>query len=183
MFNYIRSMKRYVAFLRGINVSGHNIIKMEQLREMLLLPGFKNLITYIQSGNVAFDAKETDTDVLRKKIGKKLLKDLGYEVTTIVRSVEELQSVIANNPFATVQEADKRKLYITFLEAIPDSERMKLLNIALAAGEEFRLVGRELYILTPAYGETKFSNNFIEKKLGLRATTRNSATVNKMTQL
>ena len=65
-------MSRYVAFLRGINVSGQKLIKMEELRKHFEIPGFKNVVTYIQSGNVLFDAKETDTAKLRTKIEKML---------------------------------------------------------------------------------------------------------------
>lgn len=62
-------MVRYVAFLRGINVSGKNIIKMEDLREIFDSLGFKNTTTYIQSGNVLFEADENN---VRASIEKKL---------------------------------------------------------------------------------------------------------------
>ena len=63
-------MERYIAFLRGINVSGQKLIKMEELRKHFEIPGLKNVATYIQSGNVLFDATETDELKLRKKIEK-----------------------------------------------------------------------------------------------------------------
>lgn len=68
---------RYTAFLRAINVSGHNIIKMEDLRKMLAAPGIQNVATYIQSGNVVLDAKEMETDALKKKLETHLKKTAG----------------------------------------------------------------------------------------------------------
>src|SRR5476649_968641 len=129
-------MKRYVAFLRGINVAGQKLIKMELLREIISMPGFKNVVTYIQSGNVAFDAKETDTDLLREKIEKKLLKDLGYEIPVVVRSVDELRVVIANNPFDKIGENNKTTIYVNFLGTVPAKEKHALLEPFIGADEK-----------------------------------------------
>ena len=174
-------MKRYVAFLRGINVSGQKLIKMETLKEMFNVPGFKNVVTYIQSGNVIFDAKDTDTDVLRKKVEKLLHKALGYEVVTIVRSVDQIREAIAANPFLNLNE--DQKLYVHFLSEVPDAALFPLLDKVKAENEDFKVVNTELYLVSIAYGNTKLSNAFIEKKLGVASTARNWNTVNKITEL
>ncbi len=176
-------MARYVAFLRGINVSGQKLIKMEELRKHFEIPGFKNIVTYIQSGNVLFDTKETDETKLRNKIEKQLAAKLGYEVPTIVRSANNIEYIIKNNPFCDMGKDDIRKVYIALLSDSPPASAHKTLDIYRADGEEFHVLEKEIYLLLGSAGNTKLSNALIEKKLGLTATTRNWATMNKILEL
>jgi uncharacterized protein (DUF1697 family) len=175
-------MARYVAFLRGINVSGQKLIKMEALRGHFIMPGVTNISTYIQSGNVLFDAKTNDTAALTQKIEKQLLKQLGYAVTVVTRSAEEMRAIIETNPFSE-DEVNGRKLYVTLLANAPGKEEQKKLASFNTETEETRVIGKEVYLLTAGYGDTKLSNTFIEKKLGTTATTRNWATMNKLLAL
>jgi len=144
------------------------------------MPGFKNITTYIQSGNVVFEHAETDKDVLVKKIETKLLKELGYEVKTFLKTIPELEAIIKKTPFK--KHAEDMAQHVSFLSATADEEAVKRLLLLQTEFEQFRVMGTEVYILVKkgAYGETKFSNTFLEKKLKLDATTRNWATVNKM---
>ena len=172
-------MTRYIAFLRAINVGGR-VVKMDDLKKILTMPGIKNITTYIQSGNVVFDSAETDKATLVKKIEKKLLTALGYEVTTFVITIPDIESTIKRNPFKKYPE--EMGLHVSFLSAAPDAELVKQLLLLQNEQEQFNVMGTEAYILVRkgAYGETKFSNTFLEKKLKMQATTRNWATVNKM---
>ncbi len=172
-------MTRYIAFLRAINVGGR-IVKMDDLKKIMAIPGLKNIITYIQSGNVVFDSAETDKGLLTKKIEKKLLTALGYEVTTFVKTIPDIESTIKKNPFKKIPE--EMGLHVSFLATVPDAELVKQLLLLQNENEQFNVMGTEAYILVRkgAYGETKFSNTFLEKKLKTQATTRNWATVNKM---
>ena len=149
----------------------------------MAMPGFKNIVTYIQSGNIAFDHAETDGVVLAAKIEAKLLKSLGYEVKTFLRTGPELEGVISNNPFKDHEE--DMALHVSFLSGVPAAEAVEQMQELQTEWEQFRFSGMEVYILVRkgAYGETKFSNTFLEKKLKLAATTRNWATVNKMLAL
>ena len=176
-------MSRYVAFLKGINVSGQKLIKMEELRKHFDIPGFKNVVTYIQSGNVLFDAKETDTAKLRAKIEKMLAAKLGYEVSVIVRSIDEIKQTIKRNPYPNAETESERKLYITLLSDIPDKAMHASLDKYKAESEEFSIIEREVYLLLASYGNTKLSNALIEKKLAVTGTTRNWATLNKILEL
>ncbi len=176
-------MKRYVAFLRGINVSGQKLIKMDALKAMFSALGFESVVTYIQSGNVIFDSKEKDTAKLRNMIEKHLLAELGYEVSTIVRSIVELEIIINQNPFPAVAVGDTRKLHVTMLAGEADKAKEPLLSAVLVEDEEMHIIGTELYMITHSYGNSKLSNTFVEKKLGLTATTRNWATINKVVKL
>lgn len=173
-------MKRYIAFLRGINVSGQKLIKMELLRDMFNRAGYANVVTYIQSGNVVFDTKGK-TDKVRADIEKMLETEIGYRVATIVRTAEELLAVIAANPFTDIPEG--HKLYITYLAAEPAAEAVANLPKVLQEGEQMQVIGREIYFTTAGYGNTKFTNAYIEKQLKTEATTRNLATTIKVTTL
>ncbi len=155
-------------------------MKMDKLKELLVMPGFKNIATYIQSGNVIFDHSETDKNVLINKIEAKLLKGLGYEVKTLLRTIPELEAIIKNTPFK--KHADDMRQHVSFLSVVPDATASKALLEQQTEFEQFRFAGTEVYILVKKgeYGETKFSNTFLEKKLKLAATTRNWETVNKM---
>jgi uncharacterized protein (DUF1697 family) len=165
--------------LRGINVSGHKLIKMEALRQHFEAPGIKNIVTYIQSGNVLFDTLETEESLLREKVEKQLSAKLGYPVPAIVRSLDNIKSVIANNPFGEADD-DGRKIYVTFLSAPPAPALHQLLDNYKGGAEELKIINREVYLLLSNYGNTKLTNSLVEKKLGVAATTRNWATINKI---
>lgn len=172
-------MTRYIAFLRAINVGGR-VVKMDDLKKMLALPGIKNINTYIQSGNVIFDSTSADIQALKQKIEKKLLATLGYEVATIIKTIPDIERVIKNNPFKKYPE--EMGLHVSFLAGAADAALVQQLLTLQNENEQFNVLGTEAYILVRkgAYGETKFSNTFLEKKLKVQATTRNWATVNKM---
>jgi uncharacterized protein (DUF1697 family) len=180
-FNLIRiftPMPRYIAFLRAINVGGR-VVKMDDLKKMLAMPGIKNLTSYIQSGNLAFDSTENE-ETLTKKIETKLLKTLGYEVNTFIKTIPQLEAIVKKTPYK--KHAEDMAQHVSFLSAKPDPDAVKALLALQTEFEQFTITGTEAYILVKkgAYGETKFSNTFLEKKLKVAATTRNWATVNKM---
>ena len=174
---------RYIAFLRGINVAGQKMIKMDALKLHFDMPGFSNVVTYIQSGNVLFDTKEPDTAKLRKKVEKQLAAKLGYDVPVVVRSLEEIQTAINNNPFTKLKPDDGRKLYIVYLSDAPPPSALAGLKPYTSDTEELKLIGRELYIVTEGIGNSKLTLNVIEKKLGATGTMRNLATSNKVLTL
>lgn len=176
-------MERCIAFLRGINVSGQKLIKMEDLRKHFELPGFKNIATYIQSGNVLFDTKETEPSLLCAKIEKQLEKKLGYAVPTIVRPLSDIKRVIQNNPYHTRIPGDERKLYVCLLSAVPDILLHSALDEYGNDLEEATVLGSEVYLLLSSGAKTKLSNSFIEKKLKVTGTMRNWATINKVLDL
>src|SRR5690349_2137395 len=92
-------MGTYIAMLRGINVSGHKIIKMEQLRESLEALALQNVRTYVQSGNVVFQTPEKSSENLAKKIASRILSDFGFSVPVLVKAAREIQRTIQKNPF------------------------------------------------------------------------------------
>ncbi len=86
---------RYVALLRGINVTGKNMIKMETLRATFESLGFKNVVSYINSGNLAFDTTKTEDGKLAKKIHDAIQKDFGFDISVMVRSMAEIEEIVA----------------------------------------------------------------------------------------
>jgi uncharacterized protein (DUF1697 family) len=178
-------MIKYVALLRGINVGGKKLIKMEDLSRVFARSGFKNVRTFIQSGNVIFDAAQTNSDVLARKIEKKLLESFGHEVTVIVITIAELEDILKRNPFKKIKPGTDVMMFVTFLSTEPNS-RPKLPLISSTENlEVFAIKGRAAFILArrKKNGASGFPNNFIEKQLGVSATTRNWTTVSKIVAL
>ena len=169
--------------IRGINVSGHNMISMERLRELFSGLGHGDVRTYIQSGNVVFDASGGAAEATAA-IEAALAKEFGAAITTVLRSPTELSKVLKQNPFLKVKGIDLSQLYVTFLESAPPTSGVKALAEIKAGGDELKIRGHEVYILCRnGYGRTKLSNTAIEKALSLRGTTRNWKTVVKLHEL
>lgn len=105
---------RYIAFLRGINVGGHQV-KMAALREEFASLGYTNVASYIQSGNLFFDSAVQDRAVLRQQIETQLQATLGYAVPTCLRTTDELTTLLARDPFAGIELTPDRRFSVTFL--------------------------------------------------------------------
>lgn len=123
-------MPRYIAFLRGINVGGHRV-KMDRLRAIFAELGLKDISTFIASGNVLFTTESDDADGLRERIEAELASQLGYEVSTFLRSPSELAAIAAFSPPVPVtQTASDSSHYVIFLDtSTPDSLRSELTRL------------------------------------------------------
>ena len=169
---------KFAAFLRGINVGGHHIVKMEDLRRALASLGLENVKTYIQSGNAIFETKETDAAKLTEKIEQKLQAEFGFEIKTMLRTIDEMKKAAAENPFV---EEDGTVVYVTFLSAEPDAERKIAVEALSNELEIFRVENRVLYSsLNRSVKKSLFTGNFTEKHLKVSGTTRNTRTLEKM---
>jgi uncharacterized protein (DUF1697 family) len=178
-------MQTFISILRGINVSGQKKILMADLKILFESLHFKEIATYIQSGNVVFksDSKNTDQQ-LAKKIEKAISANYNFEVPVIIRTKEELEKIISQNPFTKEKNIDLKKLHVTLLSTTPDKEKVEQIKGANFLPDRFVFKGKEIYLHIPdSYGETKLSNNFFENKLKVSATTRNWNTVNKLFEM
>jgi uncharacterized protein (DUF1697 family) len=174
-------MQKYISMLRGINVSGQKKIKMVDLRALYESLDFKNVTTYIQSGNVVFQSEENDTTILAEKINDKIESVYGFRVPIIFRTHSDLDFIIGNNPFLTNRSEDIKKLAVIFLNEVPNSSALLEIGDRGPDSEELVISGKDLFLFVPeSYGKSKWSNNFFEKKLGVKATTRNWNTVLKL---
>ncbi|HNY02314.1 MAG TPA: DUF1697 domain-containing protein [Bacteroidales bacterium] len=177
-------MAIYISILRGINVSGKNMIKMETLRKMYEALGFTGVSTYLQSGNVVFGSQEADTVAMAARISGRIREEFGYEVPVLVLTPGEIGQVIAGNPFPADPSKDPAFLHITFLSAEPASIPREAIDAKRAPGEEIAFHGKAVYLYCPnGYGNTKLHNTFLEKALKVTATTRNWKTTRELERI
>ena len=170
---------RYVLLLRGINVGGKNKIKMIELKNMFESINFKNLKTYIQSGNVIFDYESIACIKLEDRIEKKISETFGLLVKAIIRTEDEFRKIVNNNPFINESCIEVDKLHVMLMKDVPDPELVLLLDVKKEENEKFVIISKEIYLYCPnGYGKTKLNNNMFEKKLKISATTRNWKTIN-----
>jgi uncharacterized protein (DUF1697 family) len=167
---------KYVAFLRAINVGGHAIIKMTDLKKMFESAGLENVQTYIQSGNVIFES-DKDANSLTTQIERQLEKAAEYKVHVFVRTMREVQSIAEKSPF-TPKDGDTA--YVTFLGKRPDKKSQQALLAFRSAADDFAFKGRELYNLRRDREKSIFSGSFVEKILKMPSTNRNLNTISKI---
>ena len=177
-------MEKFISILRGINVGGQRKIPMTDLKSLYEDLGFQKVITYIQSGNVIFESNKISVDALEQMIEKKIAEIFNMTVPVIIRQLSEMKNVAANNPFLKMKEIDIDKLHITFLNEIPGRDIVLNIKGYDYPPDKFIIKNKEVFLYCPGgYGKTKFSNNFFENKLKVKATTRNWKTVNKLVEL
>ncbi len=170
-----------IAMLRGVNVGGHNKIKMDDLRALCESLKFEDPRTYVQSGNVIFRTKEKNTPALATKIQDAIERKFGFRPAVILRTAEELRSAIAATPFVASRKLEPGKILVTFLSDEPGSEANATLRGLKNYPEELHLKGRELYIYFPdGAGKSKLPWSQVEKLLKTTGTARNWNSVTKM---
>ena len=173
-------MPTYVSLLRGINVSGRNRIAMADLRALYEAHGHTDVSTYVQSGNVVSRSSARRTGTVERAIQQAIADDLGLDVTVLVRTPAQLAKLIDTNPLVDGR-VDPTKLHVTFLASKPPAAKVDALDGQQYAPDEFVVAGTHVYLVCPDwYGNTKISNGYFERILGVAATTRNWKTVNQL---
>jgi len=170
--------------LRGVNVGGHNKIKMDALRILYESLKFEDPRTYVQSGNVIFRTKEKSSPALAKKIQNTVEREFGFCPEVILRTKDELKKAIAASPFAGRGDFEASKILVTFLACEPGPQAQATLLSLKAHPEELHLKGRELYIYFPdGVGRSKLPWSSVEKLLKTTGTARNWNSVTKMLEI
>ncbi len=174
----------YFAFLKGVNVSGHRIIKMTELKAMFEEMGFKNVRTFIQSGNVVFESP-AKAEALKKKIETGLNKSLGYAVNVIIRSQAEMEKIIKDYPFVKVKGHEDCKITVGYLDSEPAKSLVKELEAINTDTEMFSVKGNNVYHLVRGNFSDSvfFKKNIVEKTLKVICTARNWNTTNKILKI
>lgn len=168
---------KHIALLRGINISGQKIIKMADLKQILTEAGLNEVQTYIQSGNIIYQSAQTK-DQDRQMIQSTIKKHYGFDVPTMILTLNELQEIVNNTPYKA--DPENKDPYIVILENEPSEENISKLQEANTQ-EKFQIIGKVIYIMyTDGAGKSKLTNNLIESKLKTTATTRNWRTMNKL---
>jgi len=170
-------MKKYIAFLRAINVGGHTV-KMDHLSKLFEALGFSNVETFIASGNVIFETTAKNTTALEKKIADYLEKSLGYEVDTFIRTVQEVAEVEKRSPFMAQKKDDS--VYVAFLHETPNATATSALMALKNKANDFAILEREVYWLRLNKDDALILKKPLEKVLRLSATVRNMTTVKKI---
>jgi len=177
-------MKTYISILRAINV-GRRKILMTDLKALYEELNLKEIVTYIQSGNVIFKTdKKISGQGLAKKIEQSIAKKYQFDVPVIIRTGDEMKKTIAVNPFLKQKGINLEKLHVTFLAENPEQVKVKAIQNLDYMPDKFVIIDNDVYLYCPnGYGITKLSNGFFENKLKVTATTRNWRTVNILAEL
>lgn len=171
-------MTTLVSMVRGINVGGSRPLKMGTLRGLHEALGFRNVRSYLQSGNAVFEAASADADRHAEAIERRILRDCGFEVAVAVRTSKAMTAVLASNPLLGRKGVDPKFLHATFLVRPEGKPSLAGVDLPLAKEEAAVLVGDVIYLYCPlGYGNSKISNTLFERKLSAQATTRNWRTV------
>jgi len=177
-------MQTFIAILRGINVGRKRKIKMADLRKNLKDLGYENIRTYIQSGNVIFKSHHHSKQELEEQIESMIREEYEFNVPAIVKTSEELHGIWHGNPYVNERNEDIAKLHVTFLTEAPTQIQKQAISEIDQPTDEFVVDGEFIYLFCPeGYGRTKFNNQFFERKLDVKATTRNWKTVRKLYEM
>lgn len=176
-------MVKYAAFLRGVNVGGHNLVRMEDLRHRCAALGFTNVSTYKQSGNIVFASTAADSSQLARQIESLLQKLTGAPIKTTVRPLAQLQKIVRLDPFVGLTEKDA-KGYVSLLLALP-AKKPRLPLRSLNGGTEILLLRHDaaFCIVRPIRGRYTDPNLFLQSALGVSGTVRNWNTLTALAAL
>jgi uncharacterized protein (DUF1697 family) len=173
-------MTRYVAFLRGVNVGGNNVVTKAKLIKVFTAPGYRNVAVYRQSGNVIFDSDKPAKEITLE-IQEKLKVAVGKEVGVFLRTFSELKEILENNPFPD-ETPENSSFMVTFLSAAPTTVPAVPLRIPKSTAEVLQIRGTEAFSMTHGGGEGALPNPFLEKTLKMQATTRNLSTIREIVE-
>ncbi len=168
-------MKTYISMLRAVNVGGQNKIPVVELKRLYQALNFANVETYIQSGNLVFDSDNQDAAYVTNLIETQLEEAYGSKIAVFVRDAADFRRILNSNPFLMGRNESPLFLHVTFLYSIPRPSQWDQLKAPEGTnGDEFFPGMQEVYLFCPnGYGRTKLNNTFLERQLGMTATTRN----------
>lgn len=170
-----------MALLRGINVGGHNKIKMDDLRKMCESLGYESVTTYIQSGNIIFQSNR-NAETIINQMEKEIENLFGFSVTVVLRSYDEFMNMINNSPFNLDNLKEGESLHVSFLSEAPEMEKVQKLEDFDRGVDVYYIYGKDLYLyLRQSIRHSKLA--FQLSKLGVSATVRNWNTVMKLASL
>jgi uncharacterized protein (DUF1697 family) len=177
-------MSRVVALLRAVNLGPHQKVSSAQLKELAAGLGFEDPATLLNSGNLVFEAGARKPDGLEKKLEAESARRLGLATSYFVRTGQDLEGLVARNPFPDVAADDPSHLVVLFLKKPPTAAGLNSLRAAIVGRERIEVDGRHVVAhYVDGIGESKLTNKLLEKHLGAEATGRNWNTVLKLRAL
>lgn len=174
-------MNTYISLLRGINVGGNNKILMKDLKDLYAKLNLKDVVTYIQSGNVVFKSNKNEAE-LKQTIEEGILNTFNLQIEVFIVTPKILMDTIKNCNFIDNPNCEDNKIYFAFTNK--EKLDLSVLETFNKENAKFYSFKKVIYLYYPnGAGQTKITNNFIEKKLNLSATSRNLKTVTKLIEL
>jgi uncharacterized protein (DUF1697 family) len=177
-------MHTLISLLRGINVGASRTVPMKDLVSLYESLGLKNVRSYVRSGNILFDNPGSKPGEISGILEEQISRMTSFPVKVFIRDENDLREIIGNNPFCKGLSPDIAGLHVTFLSSAPPTDAVNEVNRITDPVDKAAVLGREVYLFCPeGYGRTRFSNSFLEKKLGVAATTRNWKTVTALAEM
>jgi uncharacterized protein (DUF1697 family) len=174
----------YAAFLRGINVGGNKLIKMEDLRKAFEFYGYRDVKTVLASGNVLFSAPEENTTALSRNIASKLKETFQHDILVIVRSIDELRELDARQPFKDVEITPQTKLFVTFISE--NKKHREILSLSRHDGFQILQISDDTICSVLDYQpgiDAVLLMSTIEKEFGKNVTTRSWNTITRLLKI
>jgi uncharacterized protein (DUF1697 family) len=173
----------HVALLRGINVGGKHKLPMKELCAMFEAAGCERVRSFIQSGNVVFDASPALAKTIPDRVGAAIRDTFGFDSAIILRTAKELRSAFENNPLLD-PPIDPKFLYLGVLAKAPSKTALAKLEPDRFAPDVFAVRGRDIYLRYPnGVARSKLTNAYLDARVGMPVTMRNWNTVTKLVQL
>jgi uncharacterized protein (DUF1697 family) len=168
--------------MRAINVAGHGIVKMTDLKESFVAAGCKNVRTYIQSGNIVFECLEEQAPKVFQKTAAHVRTLIGAEPEILFRTLRDMQEIVKAAPFKDLATERLIKLYVVFLSEKPKIKPKLPLAFAKDELEATGMRRLEVFVVSrrKPNGFFGFPNAFVEREFGVSATSRNWSTVTKI---
>jgi len=173
-------MKTCIVLLRGVMPVGKNKVPMSQLRQVLTDAGFKDVRTYIASGNVILRSNVTPAKIA-ERVHDLIKEHIGPDLVIVVKTPAQLQKILDGNP---LKKFDISRVFYTMFAKKPPAQKVKELTAQDYSPEEIVFNNDVAYVFIPGnYTRSQLDNNSIEKKLGVSSTTRNINTMRKLIEL
>lgn len=172
-------MPAFISLLRAVNMTGHNAIRMTDLAALYAELGFRDPETYIQSGNVVYSTgEERSKDEMAAQIEQAIAARYGYTVPAMVRSVSDLKSILAANPYLAEEPIDPSRMAVIFLRETASADQIRQVEDIQYPPDRYTILGSEIYTYCPnGFGKTKIYTNFFEKKMKVTGTAGNWSTL------
>lgn len=172
------AMTTWIAMLRAVNLGARNKVPMPALREALTDAGLGEVRTYVQSGNIAFTSRHRSPDAVASKVRDVVRREFDVDQPVLVRSIEQIETVIAGNPYPRAALDRPKLLHVTFLTSVPEPAGVQTVHSDPVSRDVCRIVGAHLYVdFAESVHGSRLSAQWITRRLGVDGTARNWRTV------
>ena len=176
-------MPTYVSLLRAVNLGSHQKLKMSELAAAYESSGVTNVRTYIQSGNVVFQATSALAERVGTEVPRRIAEGFGLRVPVIIRTTKEFRDTVKRHPFVA-EARDPTHLHIGFLADVPHPESVASLDPARSDVDSFAVLGKAVFLYVPGgMARTKLTTDYFDRRLGTVMTVRNWRTVNTLVEM